>query len=376
MSYNGIDVSEWQGNINWDSVKNSNIDFAMIRASYGVSSVDNQFYNNMQNISGTNINAGAYHYCYALSADEAETEAKNFINTIRPYSFSYPLALDIEDSSILQLGKSMITDIALRFCNVVEAAGYYVIIYSNLNWFENYLDLSRLSKFDIWLAQWSENPTFSGDFGMWQYSATGAVSGISGSVDLNTSYRDYKSIIESKGLNKVNNDSSDDDGYMLYTVKEGDTLWDIAERFLGNGVRYKEIEAINSLSGDTIYKGEVLKIPQGSNTNNSGRVYTVKKGDTLWDIAERFLGSGTRYREIKILNNLEGDTIYEGQTLKIPQNSSIGDSIRLYTVQKGDTLWQISKNLLGDANRYKEIQAENGLQTDVIYPGQILKITY
>lgn len=374
MSYNGIDVSTWQGNIDWKKVESSGIDFAMIRASYGTSSVDNQFYNNMQNISGTNINAGTYHYCYALSVDEAEAEAKNFINTIRPYSFSYPVALDIEDSSIMSLGKSTITDIATRFCNVVQDAGYYVMIYSNLNWFSNYLDLSQLSQFDIWLAQWAENHTFSGDLGMWQYSATGSVNGISGNVDLNISYNDYNSIIESKGLNKVNPNNNDNSEYTLYTVKNGDTLWDIAERFLGNGARYREIQTINNLDSDVIYQGEVLKIPQGSGIGNIGRIYTVKSGDTLWDIAEKFLGSGTRYREIKILNNLESDTIYEGQTLKIPQNSNIGDSVRMYTVEQGDTLSEISEKLLGDANRYTEIQSLNNLQSDVIYPGQILKI--
>lgn len=374
MSYNGIDVSTWQGNIDWKKVESSGIDFAMIRASYGTSSVDNQFYNNMQNISGTNINAGTYHYCYALSVDEAEAEAKNFINTIRPYSFSYPVALDIEDSSIMSLGKSTITDIATRFCNVVQDAGYYVMIYSNLNWFSNYLDLSQLSQFDFWLAQWAENHTFSGDLGMWQYSATGSVNGISGNVDLNISYNDYNSIIESKGLNKVNPNNNDNSEYTLYTVKDGDTLWDIAERFLGNGARYREIQTINNLDSDVIYQGEVLKIPQGSGIGNIGRIYTVKSGDTLWDIAEKFLGSGTRYREIKILNNLESDTIYEGQTLKIPQNSNIGDSVRMYTVEQGDTLSEISEKLLGDANRYTEIQSLNNLQSDVIYPGQILKI--
>ena len=374
MSYNGIDVSTWQGNIDWKKVESSGIDFAMIRASYGTSSVDNQFYNNMQNISGTNINAGTYHYCYALSVDEAEAEAKNFINTIRPYSFSYPVALDIEDSSIMSLGKSTITDIATRFCNVVQDAGYYVMIYSNLNWFSNYLALSQLSQFDIWLAQWAENHTFSGDLGMWQYSATGSVNGISGNVDLNISYNDYNSIIESKGLNKVNPNNNDNSEYTLYTVKDGDTLWDIAERFLGNGARYREIQTINNLDSDVIYQGEVLKIPQGSGIGNIGRIYTVKSGDTLWDIAEKFLGSGTRYREIKILNNLESDTIYEGQTLKIPQNSNIGDSVRMYTVEQGDTLSEISEKLLGDANRYTEIQSLNNLQSDVIYPGQILKI--
>ncbi len=320
---NGIDVSSWQGNINWEKVSNTDVGFAMIRATYGTSGKDKQFVQNMNNITKTNIYPGAYHYLYATSVSEAKQEAQNFLNAIKSYKFLYPVALDIEDSSISSLGRNTATQIALTFCDIVENSGYYVNIYSNLNWLQNYLNMNELSKFDIWLAQWSSSPTYTGNFGMWQHSSTGSVSGINGNVDLNISYLDYPTIITSKGLNNTSSsqlpsppdtDTKPPTSTFEYVVVTGDTLWDIAEKFLGSGARYEEIKTLNGLTGDTIYAGQVLNVPSGTSGSKS---YTVVSGDTLWDIAERFLGSGSRYTELKTLNGLTSDTIYPGQVLLI-----------------------------------------------------------
>ena len=332
MPYKGIDVSFYQGNINWESVEKAGIQFAMIRASYGSNGVDSKFVENINNISRTFIARGAYHYCYALSKEEALAEANHFLNTVKPYKFNYPLALDFEYEPLLSLSKKDLSEIALAFCDTIEKAGYYTIIYSNLNWLVNYLDMSILNRFDIWLAQWGPQPTFSGNFGMWQYSSTGSVEGIAGNVDLDISYRDYPSIIEKNGLNGQNNSSENtqqpgtndssspaNKEYFNYTVVDGDNLWNIAQRFLGSGSKYPEIVSLNNLSSDIIYPGQILKIPASSSTNSSGyKTYTVVEGDNLWNIAQRFLGSGSRYPEIASLNNLSSDIIYPGQILKIP----------------------------------------------------------
>lgn len=105
-----------------------------------------------------------------------------------------------------------------------------------------------------------------------------------------------------------------------YTVKGGDTLWDIAEKELGNGLRYKEIMELNGLTYITIHKGDVLKLPvSGKPEKVEPMIYTVQRGDSLWKIADKLLGSGSRYKEIKALNGLASNTIYKGQKLKIPQ---------------------------------------------------------
>ena len=107
----------------------------------------------------------------------------------------------------------------------------------------------------------------------------------------------------------------------MYTVKTGDTLWDIAQNELGNGARYREIMELNGLKNEIIYPGQVLKLPS-ANSGNSGsqtvKTYTVKTGDTLWDIAKNQLGKGSRYKEIVSLNDLNSSIIYPGQILKLP----------------------------------------------------------
>ena len=113
------------------------------------------------------------------------------------------MVLDVEEQYQANLGKAKITSIAKVFLDEVKAAGYYAMLYSNKSWLTNYLDMSVLSEYDVWLAQWNEVPTYSGDFGMWQYSAKGIVSGIDGYVDLDLSYKNYSQIIRNGGYNRL-----------------------------------------------------------------------------------------------------------------------------------------------------------------------------
>ena len=106
----------------------------------------------------------------------------------------------------------------------------------------------------------ASNPSYS--CGIWQYSETGTVDGISGNVDLNISYKNYPEIMKNKGLNGFISGTSLSQNYFEYTVKKGDTLWDLAEKYLGSGTRYKEIKELNNLTSDTIYAGQTLKIPK------------------------------------------------------------------------------------------------------------------
>ena len=113
-----------------------------------------------------------------------------------------------------------------------------------------------------------------------------------------------------------------DTGYQTVEVKKGDTLWGIAEKYLGSGSRYREIMSLNSLTSATIHPGLVLSIPGTNAKANEAakktKTYTVKRGDTLWGIAEKYLGSGSRYKEIMTLSKLTSTTIYVGQVLTLP----------------------------------------------------------
>lgn len=197
----GIDVSKWQKTIKWDLVKNSGVEFAMLRSTYGSSSVDPMFEANYQGAKDNGIAVGVYHYSYANTLEKAAAEVEFLIEELEGKQLEYPVCVDVEDKSMSKLDKTTLTDIVLTYLEGLEAAGYYPIIYSNKTWFTTKLDDSRLAAYDHWLAQWGTSITYTGEVGIWQYSATGKVDGISGSVDMDTSYVDYAAMIKRLGLN-------------------------------------------------------------------------------------------------------------------------------------------------------------------------------
>ena len=205
MQTKGIDVSTWQGIIDWPRAKASGVDFAMLRASYGWMNkdkqTDSQFCRNMKEAKAAGVACGAYHYSYATTVEEAKKEAAFFLDIIKGYSFEYPLAFDMEDGCQKNLGRELLTSIAYAFLEEVEKAGYYVCLYTNLDWIKNRLDMGKLSRFDLWLAQWNTSPTYEGNFGIWQYTSKGNVPGIDGNVDMDLSYKDYPAIMKDRGLN-------------------------------------------------------------------------------------------------------------------------------------------------------------------------------
>lgn len=259
MTKNGIDVSEHQGKINWKNVKT---DFAILRAGYGreISQKDKQFDNNYKGCKANNIPCGAYWYSYAVTTQDARKEAETCLEIIKGKVFEYPIYFDIEERRQLALGKNACTAIAKAFLETVEKAGYWVGIYSSKSHLENYLSEEICQRYAVWVAHYGVGKTtYRGQFGIWQKSSAGAVAGISGCVDLNECYIDYPALIKNAGLN----------GYIAenrvqhteYTVKKGDTLWAIAAKFLGSGARYKEIMELNGLTSDVIYSGQKLVIP-------------------------------------------------------------------------------------------------------------------
>lgn len=236
MEYKGIDVSKWQGTIDWNKVKASGIDFAIIRCSYGKENnqVDPCFKANVQAAQAAGIKVGVYHYTYAVSVAEAKQEAALVLNTIKGYKLDYPVAFDIEDNSLTHLGSRTLTDITKAFCSTVESAGYYVSIYANLNWLQNYLIWDEIKRYDIWFAQWVDKPTDKFTYGIWQYASDGVVSGIQGRVDVDKSFKDYSSIIRQSGLNGHTGQAQPIPAPVTkqyHTVKSGDNMSVIAAKY-------------------------------------------------------------------------------------------------------------------------------------------------
>lgn len=200
----GIDVSKHNGVIDWDKVKAAGIEFALLRAGFGKehpNQIDRTFERNYSECKRVGIPVGAYHYSYAKSVSEAKLEAEFFLKIVKDKKFEFPLIFDIEDKTQVDLGKTLLTNMCLAFCDAVENAGYYTAIYSNTDWLTNKLDYSKLNRYDIWLADWRAKKGWNGQHGIWQYTNKGSVNGIEGYVDMDVAYKDYPKIIKGAGLN-------------------------------------------------------------------------------------------------------------------------------------------------------------------------------
>lgn len=194
----GIDVSQWQGNIDWQAVKDSGVDFAIIRAGYGklVSQKDPTFDYNVQNAQRVGLNCGTYWYSYALTVEDAQAEAEACYEIIKNYDFNYPVYFDIEDPSQSHLSAAQISAIIETFCTTLQEKGCYVGIYSYANFLTTHVFETVLKKYDVWVAHFDVmQPDFNGEYGMWQYSSTGSVNGINGNVDMDYSYINYPYLI-------------------------------------------------------------------------------------------------------------------------------------------------------------------------------------
>jgi uncharacterized protein YjdB len=206
-SYKGIDVSQFNGSINWSSVKKDGYDFAMIRVGYrgygteGNFAEDANYRINIESAQKAGIPVGVYFVTQATNENEAIEEANWVIERIKEYKISYPVAIDIEKSTSSTSGraddldKNTRTYLAQLFCKKIQSAGYTPIVYTNVDWATNKLVMSQLSAYDTWIASYkydtSKDPGYSGKYSIWQYSDIGKVNGILGNVDLNICYKKY-----------------------------------------------------------------------------------------------------------------------------------------------------------------------------------------
>lgn len=197
----GIDVSEFQGDIDWQQVKAAGVEFAIVRVGYrsyggGVINFDKNFAKNLEGAAAAGIKTGVYFFSQAVSVEEAIEEADAVLDAIAPYNITYPVVYDWEiiyedDARTDNIPVETLTDCCIAFCERVEGAGYTPMVYQNKRTTLFKLDLPRLTEYDFWLAEYGKKPTYYYDYKIWQYSNTGKIPGISGDVDLNISFRDY-----------------------------------------------------------------------------------------------------------------------------------------------------------------------------------------
>lgn len=201
----GIDVSSYQGKIDWTKVK-PYINFAIIRCGFGnnITSQDDVYYErNATMCKELNIPFGVYLYSYATTLDEARSEVEHTLRLIRDKKLEYPVFLDVESKRQMSLPKEKLIEIVKYYCEEIQKAGYYVGIYSSLDRFKSNLDSKELDIFDKWVAQWSDSFTYDGKAGMWQNTSYEELSGIRGRVDGDIAFYNYPKIIKDAGLNHL-----------------------------------------------------------------------------------------------------------------------------------------------------------------------------
>ena len=197
----GIDVSRWQGEINWSQVAADDVSFVML-GTRSKGAVDPYFHRNIQQASAAGVKVGVYIYSLAVTVEMAEAEADFVLDLIHDYPVSYPVAFDMEDSTQGNLSKEELAAIANAFCKKISDSGYYPIVYANENWLKNKLDMS-LMDYPVWVARYSARPSYQNPV-MWQATSTGSVKGINGNVDIDFQFKDFSGQIPANTWRTIN----------------------------------------------------------------------------------------------------------------------------------------------------------------------------
>ncbi len=374
--YDGIDVSGWQGNIDYSGVVSSGIEIVYMKASEGTSFVDPYFNQNYTNAKANGLKVGFYHYLTARSNSEAVAEANFFVSTISGMTPDCRLAMDFE--SFGNLSAEEINEIGLTFMQTVESlSGKEMVIYSDTSNASNIFG-GGLTNYPLWVAQYEvEEPTPNGNWDSWvgwQYTDAGEISGINGYVDRDR-FTDGILLNENSEVPLPDNTNKPSaGGTTTITIQRGQTLSGIALEY--NTTVQILVELNNIANPNLIYAGSTLIVPSGEtpidtdgNSTSGQTIYVVQRGDTLNKIATEF---GTTARAIAVENNIRNiNLIYVGQRLIIPTNR-YDLNHTLYKIQWGDTLWSISRRYgvpIATIVRLNRIQNPN-----LIYAGSTIRI--
>ena len=324
MERKGLDISSYQRGINFDVVK-SNVDFLILRAGFtgwggdgtnkNKDSCFEDFYNQSK---ARGIPVGAYWYSCANTYEKGRAEAEYLYNNcLKGKQFEYPIYMDVEENRHQQIGKSRMAEAIKGFCEYLEGKGYYVGIYANSNYFNNFIDTAKLYMYDKWLAVWTSNkPSFRyGDYGLWQNSSSGYISGMR--VDTDYAYKDYPTIIKKAGLNGYSKGTPETPKVEPTKKSNDEIATEVINGNWGNGADRKN--ALTNAGYDYAVIQSIVNARLGVTPKPSAKYHTVVKGDTLWAIAKKYYGDGNKYPEIARANNIANPNIISvGQKLLIP----------------------------------------------------------
>lgn len=245
MSKFGIDVSQHNGNINWEEVRN-HIDFAILRLGWignkNNHTLDTQFERNYNECKRLGIPIGVYVYCYSNNNDAMKSGAKWTIEKLKNKSLELPVYIDMEDNSIKHLGKDILTDLCFTFNKEIEDAGFWAGVYANRDWFNNYLHKDIIkNRFTTWIATYCAGTNkYEGEYDMWQNSSDGHIDGINGRVDTNYMYRDL--IAEIGNTKEIEHKKSVDEIAREVINGQWGNGEDRKRRLEENGYNYQEVQ--------------------------------------------------------------------------------------------------------------------------------------
>ena len=275
---NGIDVSKYQGQIDFNAVKRSGVDFVIIQAGYGREAwqKDPFFEINYQRAKAAGLHIGAYWFSYATDPEDAKREAAACIEVIKGKQFDFPIFYDLETDAKsgyypFAQGKTHCSQLVTAFCTTLEKAGYFAGLYISRSPLQTHITTEVAERFTLWLAEYGPNLNYPDKYGVWQYTSGGRVVGIIGTVDLDKAVINYPDIIIKGGFNgykKTNAAPTESPApapasetkYIEYKIKKGDTLTAIAKKY---GTTIQTLKKINNIKNvNLIYAGDILKIPE------------------------------------------------------------------------------------------------------------------
>lgn len=271
-TFKGIDVSMYQGNIDFTKVKNSGVDFVIIRCNNWDNNrncvvKDPYFEKNYKNAKAAGLKVGAYYFTWQTTTAGAKQDAALCLDYIKGKTFDYPIYFDLEWQKAFAQGKTVCSEMVKTFCNTLEHAGYWAGLYISRSPLQQYISASVAKRYALWVAEYGSRCNYGGTYGMWQYSSTGKVSGISGNVDMDICYVDYPAKIKAAGLNGFKKQAvspttkpsaSSTKKAVTYTVKRGDTLSAIAQRYKTTVAKLVKDNGIKN--PNIIYVGQKIKI--------------------------------------------------------------------------------------------------------------------
>ena len=337
----GIDISQYQKDVDFKKVKASGIDFVIIRAGYGkyVKQKDPQFETHYKNAKAAGLDVGVYWYSYALGVEDAKLEAQACLSVIKGKKFEYPIYFDLEERNQFAKGRTFCDSLVKTFCGEIEKAGYFAGLYISRSPLQQYISTSVANEYALWIAEYASKCNYNGTYGMWQYSSTGMVSGISGNVDCDYCYVDYPTKIKNGGYN----------GYTKPPVISPPATVKMQSSYTSTPTAIRiNWNKVSSAAGYRIYRYD-------ASTKKWVKLGTIKDSATTTFRDSKSLVPGTKYQyKIKAYTKVNGTTVWGNASSTFTASTKAVPTVKMQSSYTATThAIRINWNAVSGASGYR-----------------------